>query len=170
MTRVDDNGAIHASDGKFAGHVKATSSAGFPAGRTGSGWGRFTPGEPITDVSQLAVGDLLTEHNEQFDADNLVRVIRVDTDRGIFYGRFVSPEDTAQPRLSDDREVAHWGEDLSGGGFHRAVPAVVDPEMPPCALCRKETPISQLSDIMLCGPCDGAPDDDLDEDEGFFHE
>lgn len=73
---------------------------------TGSGFGVFVKGGRITSVSDVKVGDLLLTHSRQFNADNVMRVLSVESDK--FYGSFVSPKSPLLPRLHDDGPICIW--------------------------------------------------------------
>lgn len=81
----------------------------------GSGLGKFKVGKKITDIKKLKVGDLLVKESKQFNATNIVKITKVETQ--LAYGRFVSPDDPSKPRLSGDRRFVIWGFDLEDGEY-----------------------------------------------------
>lgn len=91
---------------------------------------RWDQGEQLTRLEGLKVGDILLELNYQFNAQNLVRITRVDASHGrqpgeIVYGLFVDPDDTTKARSFVDREFAIWNFELRGPQSHyfRATPS-----------------------------------------------
>ena len=74
-------------------------------------FGKFTLGEPVEDLDELAVGDLLIMDNPKFDTHNLCRITRIaekggqpDLMRTWGHAIFVDPHDTNEPRIYGDRE------------------------------------------------------------------
>jgi len=74
------------------------------APKQGSGWGHLRAGEAISDLSELKEGDLLLEHSVQFNAFNLLRVVKTrwdgerhDLSGRKFYGMFGDPSDSEGP-------------------------------------------------------------------------
>ena len=101
--------------------MKPTSAPG------GSGFGPYSKGEQITDISNLCVGDLLLEHSVQFNANNVVRVTHVDPHRDIFYGTFEDPETEFELRIGATPDgFAVWGFEMIDGGSVRLWKAKIE--------------------------------------------
>jgi len=69
----------------------------------GRGYGKFVEGEPITQPSQVRVGDLLCDYSVQFNAINLVWVTKTDWPEEPdslkgkkFYAAIVDPKDPSK--------------------------------------------------------------------------
>ena len=91
------------------------------APKRGSGWGDLRAGKSISDFSELNEGDLLLDHSVQFDAFNVIRVVKTrchgephDLDGRKFYGMFVDPSDLGRPRLCGDEPICVWDHQLGG--------------------------------------------------------
>lgn len=68
--------------------------------KLGSGIGAYKRGARVTRVQQVKVGDLLADHNPQFDAMNLIRVTRLADDGSRFYARHIDPQNASRRRYS----------------------------------------------------------------------
>lgn len=87
----------------------------------GSGWGDYKQGQQAS-IEQVKQGDILLVHSKQFNAKNVVRVLRLDStglNRPLFYGFFIDPEDTEALELRHpaDRDFVIWDFDLEGQYF-----------------------------------------------------
>ena len=85
-------------------------------------FGKFTLGESVEDLDELAAGDLLIIDNPKFDTHNLCRVTRIaekeeppDLMRTWGYAMFVDPYNTNEPRMYGDREFGITYYDIADG-------------------------------------------------------
>lgn len=100
-------------------------------------FGKFTLGEIVEDLDELAVGDLLVIDNPRFDTHNLCRITQI-ADKGEQpdlmqkwgYALFVDPYNTGEPRMFGDREFGITYYDIAGGDLlvYRAVGDQAPPE------------------------------------------
>lgn len=94
-----------------------------------SDFGPWQIGEQVTDVSQIEVGDILFSDSVQFDALNLCRVVRKNTQFGDrVYATFVNPFNTLQGRAGGMQEddFCIWDVEMAGNNpygnrFMRAI-------------------------------------------------
>ncbi len=88
------------------------------------GWKK---GVSITHIADVEQGQILFDESLQFDAVNLCRVTRKDSERGVFYATFVSPTSTNHGRsgFGQEPEFAVWDFNLTDGrsAFFQAVNA-----------------------------------------------
>ncbi|MHA1285906.1 MAG: hypothetical protein ACTSPB_00755 [Candidatus Thorarchaeota archaeon] len=86
---------------------------------TGSGWGDFNRGETVLNIDGLRKYDILLNHSNQFDSKNVVRVLSVDYERGLFRGEFVDPSNIGELRLPSDKPFVVWDFELKDGEYYR---------------------------------------------------
>lgn len=77
----------------------------------GRGWGKFKKGEKVSSLKDIKVGGIYLEHNNQFNANNIILITSGDTtglNRDIVYASFVRPNNLK----GREETFAIWGHDL----------------------------------------------------------
>jgi hypothetical protein len=107
----------------FAGAAMPVAGGGT---RDFAGW---RAGTRVTNVHALHAHQVVLKVSQQFDANNLVRITRVEDDHA--YGLFVNPQDPRQPRRAEDRVFVLWDFSASGinaqEAFYCAIPPANQP-------------------------------------------
>jgi hypothetical protein len=123
------------------------------------GW---EPAAVVTHIDQIEPGQILLLEDHQFKAQNLCRVTRVSRERGLVYGVFVDPADTAKPRLPNDREFGLWDFDISNAKRTRLLKVLStrSPAPPPGVYHQLRDTAADLIDMLSRVPARHFPEDD----------